>query len=94
MFALAKLAFEFVLTISCCLSIFCRRWVANSNAVSGGIRALGEWSDCNNVRGYCQVGEMKGKDTRLFIMSRIRIPIRLCFLPIHSPSICMLGPIE
>ena len=41
-----------------------------------------------------QVGEMKGKETRLFIMSRIRIAIRLCSLPIHSPGICMLGPIE
>ena len=34
------------------------------------------------------VREMKGKEIRLFIMSRIMIPIRLCSLPIHSPGIC------
>ena len=37
---------------------------------------------------------MKGNDTQLFIMTRIMILIRLCSLPIHSPCICMLEPIE
>ena len=49
----------------------------------------------NNLQLYhIQVGEMKGKETRLFIMSRIRIPIWLCSLPIHSPGICMLDPLS
>ena len=41
-----------------------------------------------------QVGEMKGIEIRLLFMGRIMIPIRLCFLPIHSSGICMLGPNE
>ena len=41
-----------------------------------------------------QVGEMKRNEIQPFLMSRIMIPIRLCSLPIHSPGICMLGPIE
>ena len=41
-----------------------------------------------------QVGEMTGNEIRPFLKSRIRIPIRLCSLPIHSPGICMLRPIK
>ena len=41
-----------------------------------------------------QVGEMTGNEIRPFLKSRIMIPIRLCSLLIHSPGICMLGPIE
>ena len=37
---------------------------------------------------------MRGNDTRLFIMSRIMIPIRLCSLPVNSPGIYMLEPTE
>ena len=39
-----------------------------------------------------QVGEMKGHEIWLPLMSSISIPIRLCSLPIHSPGICMPGP--
>ena len=41
-----------------------------------------------------QVGEMMGNEIRPFLKSRIRIPIRLCYLAIHSPGICMLRPIK
>ena len=41
-----------------------------------------------------QVGEMKGNEIRLLLMISIMIPIQLCFLPIHSPGICMPGPNE
>ena len=40
------------------------------------------------------VGEMMGNERRPFLKSRIRILIRLCSLPIHSPGICMLRPIK
>ena len=36
-----------------------------------------------------QVGEMKGNEIRLFLVRRIRIPIQLCSLHIHSPGICI-----
>ena len=32
-------------------------------------------------------GQMKGQEIRLFLMSRIMIPIWLCSLPIHSPGL-------
>ena len=34
------------------------------------------------------------KGNTALLMSCIRIPIGLCFLPIHSTGICMLGPID
>ena len=44
--------------------------------------------------GHKQVGEMKANKIQLHCISRIRILIRLCSLPIHSPCICMLRPTE
>ena len=37
---------------------------------------------------------MTGNEIQPFLKSRIRIPIQLCSLPIHSPGICMLRPIK
>ena len=37
-----------------------------------------------------QVGERTTNVIRRHLISRIRIPIRLCFLHVHSPGICLL----
>ena len=53
-----------------------------------GASSLVEYSFTNKV------GEMTGNEIRPFLKSRIMIPLRLCSLLIHSPGICMPGPIE
>ena len=37
---------------------------------------------------------MTGNEIWPFLKSRIRIPMWLCYLPIHSPGICILRPIK
>ena len=41
-----------------------------------------------------QVGDITLFLLRCMILSRSRLPMRLCSLPTHSPGICMLEPIE
>ena len=58
--------------------------------------SLDEGGSRNPVMEPCinQVGETTGNEIRPFLKSRIRIPIRLCSLPIHSPCLCLLLAIE
>ena len=70
-----------------------RRWLEEGEGFANAT-FLNDLTQCMLYFTTKQLGEMKGNEIRLFLMSRIMIPIQLCSLPIHSPGICMLGPIE
>ena len=57
-----------------------------------------EWSDgMKHVSSWFmlhQVGDITLFLLRCMILSRSRLPMRLCSLPTHSPGICILVPIE
>ena len=63
-----------------------RRWLEEGQGFAN-VTYLNDLIQCMLYFTTKQLGEMKGNEIRLFLMSRIMIPIRLSSLHIHSPAI-------